>query len=159
MKIIFLDIDGVMNTHHTPVTTVFHNDIPYMGCMDQEKVFMINNAVDLHGFKVVLSSTWRMNPRWRELMKANGFIFEFFDLTPNYYGRTSRGTEIADWIKLSGADKDPDFRYAIIDDNGDMLAGQGPHFFKTEWGIGLTEEIMNKVILHLNCFATNYHAK
>jgi membrane-bound lytic murein transglycosylase MltF len=40
-------------------------------------------------------------------------------------------------------------RYAILDDDTDMLPEQLPNFFQTTWEEGLTEEIAEKVIAHL----------
>lgn len=152
MKVIFLDIDGVVNTHLTPVGWVPNPEKPgetVMTCADQEKVFMLNNMVDKHGFKVVLSSSWRMDKEWRATMKANGFIFEFLGSTPDFYGRTSRGTEIQSWLEGAKGMHPPVEGYAIIDDNADMLAQQKPNFFKTQWGVGLTQEIADAVEAHL----------
>jgi hypothetical protein len=59
-------------------------------------------------------------------------------------GLTSRGTEIKTWL-----DSHQDVScYAILDDNTDFLVGQP--LFKTSWDKGLTEEIAEKVISHLN---------
>lgn len=138
-------MDGVMNTMKTPVLTKDGK----MVCADQEKVFFINRLVDRTDCKVVLSSAWRIDPDWRETMKANGFVFEFLDRTPDYYGRTSRGTEIKDWLHLSGADQVDDLRYAILDDNGDMLDEQKPNFFKTNLLEGVTEQMVNDIEKHL----------
>ena len=38
----------------------------------------------------------------------------------------------------------------ILDDDSDMLIWQQDSFFKTDWKIGLTEEISDKIIEHLN---------
>ena len=64
-----------------------------------------------------------------------------------------RGVEIYNWINknVPYEERDTTFRYAILDDDSDMLLWQKDHFFKTEFnGGGLTEEIAQKVISHLN---------
>jgi len=155
MKVLFLDLDGVVNTHRTPVRTELdptNKDLTVMICSDPEKVFMLNKLVDRHDFKVVLSSSWRADPNWRTVMKANGFVFPFLDRTPDNRGLSSRGSEIRTWIGSWNL-HNPDNRvekYAIIDDNADMLEEQMPNFFKTSWGVGLTDEIAEQVITHLN---------
>lgn len=55
-----------------------------------------------------------------------------------------RGEEIAVMLERFQPDK-----YAILDDNNDMLEDQLPSFFQTDGTIGLTKEIADKVILHL----------
>lgn len=57
-----------------------------------------------------------------------------------------RGHEIQAWL-----DKHPEVeKYAILDDDSDMLPEQMPNFFKTTFQNGLLEETMYKVIKHLN---------
>ena len=115
---------------------------------DPFKVFLLNKAQDLHGFQVVLSSSWRHSKTWREDMKAQGFVFEFLDRTPIERGphMTCRGDEIQAWL-----DAHPEVtRYAILDDDDDMLKVQITNFFKTTWEEGLLEETMDRVIAHLN---------
>ena len=57
-----------------------------------------------------------------------------------------RGHEIQEWL-----DKHPEVtRYAILDDDSDMLPEQMPNFFKTTFQNGLIEDIAKKVTEHLN---------
>lgn len=153
MRILFLDIDGVLNHHMTP----HRHDGTHLIHMDQEKVFMLNRAQDRSGFQVVLSSSWRHGNDWRGAMRANGIIFGFLDRTPlsvpwplTSYAGGRRGSEIKTWLDTHPS---PDaISYAILDDENDMLPEQQSHFFKTSgwFGQGLTQDLMDQVEAHLN---------
>lgn len=145
--VLFLDIDGVMNhlgvIYHTPARW---NDKGHLLMMDDDKVFMLNLAVDKYGFAVVLSSAWRHHDDWRDQMKSNGLVFPFLDRTPlKVKNSKNRGSNIQAWL-----DAHPEVeRYAIIDDAADMLDHQLPNFFRTDAKIGLTPEIMQAIVDHL----------
>ena len=53
MKVIFLDIDGVLNSMSCKAT------IEGFDFVEDEKVALLKEIIDLTGAKVVLSSTWR----------------------------------------------------------------------------------------------------
>lgn len=158
MKVLFLDIDGVVNCSKTMQR---HRGVigidPYMA-------LLVDRIVQATGCEVVLSSTWRLWPETREEVKRQ--VCQFIDTTPQLlrsmsnggfingedydgkggYQSASRGYEIQDWL-----DRHPEVtQYAILDDDSDMLAQQKPNFFKTTWDDGLNEEIANRVIAHLN---------
>jgi hypothetical protein len=116
----FLDIDVVLNCigFFDRTKTRLNG---YIG-MDPELVARFDVLAKETGANVVLSSTWRLDPKWREAMKANGRTCGFLDRTPRLprpdgtgwdYGE--RGKEIAAWVS-----KHPEVeRYAIIDDDED----------------------------------------
>jgi hypothetical protein len=56
MKVIFLDIDGVLNCDKTPNPRKF----PYI--VDKKLLVRLRKLLDRTGAKVVLSSTWRCDP-------------------------------------------------------------------------------------------------
>lgn len=149
MRVIFLDIDGVLNTHLTP--TRWSDKHSHLLAMDQDKVFLLNNMVDKHGFQVVLSSSWRIDKDWRGAMKANGLVFDFLDCTPDYQLSTGRGTEIKAWMDMWATDhpEDPIERCAIIDDDTSMRPEQLDNFFRCFWGVGLTEKMAGDIEKHL----------
>jgi histidinol phosphatase-like enzyme len=53
MKVIFLDIDGVLNCKHTP------NPRNFQFIVDPVLLNRFNNLLKLSGAQVVLSSNWR----------------------------------------------------------------------------------------------------
>lgn len=155
MKVIFLDYDGVINridspNYATPVVMV--GDIMTMA--DQELVYRLNLIVDRTGAEIVLSSSWRHQPNWREALKASGVFKPIFSRTPTRsdpkkYGIKSeflcRGHNIQDWLDEHLVEK-----YAIIDDSSDMLHMQLPNFFRTKTEEGLTQEIADAIEKHLS---------
>ena len=111
---------------------------------------LVDRIIQATGCKVVLSSTWRLFEESRKEVAKQ--VCEFIDVTPRLfsgiYAPKERGHEIKQWL-----DQHPEVtRYAILDDNSDMLEEQLPNFFKTEWfgDGGLNQEIADRVIAHLN---------
>lgn len=141
MKILFLDIDGVVNC-----ATTAQRHRGAIG-IDPYRAFMVGQIVLETGCEIVLSSTWRLGEESREEVRKQ--VYPFIDITPNLWKAKEnkiRGDEIKDWL-----DKHPEVeKYAILDDDSDMLPEQMPNFFQTTWAEGLTEEIKKKLIEHLN---------
>lgn len=82
------------------------------------------------GAQVVLSSTWRKHDDWLDYGPA--LDLPIIDRTPQ--GMGPRGQEIADWL----AGHPEVERYAIIDDDADMLPEQMPYFVQTRYGDGFS---------------------
>lgn len=149
MKIIFLDIDGVLNSYQTQPE-------PEKGLMftiHAPLAARLNALVARTGAQVVLSSTWRCDPNWRATMREAGLV-EMMDRTPTMrrpsgtsFDYCERGKEIGAWLA-----EHPDVDgYAIIDDDNDMLPEQQPNYFRTSlFEGGLTEEIAGRVATHLH---------
>ncbi len=145
MKVILLDIDGVMNKTNTP-------SLGMVGCLDRELVDRFNKLARDTNAKVVLTSVWRKHPGWVAVLLAGGFDMDrFIGNTPGDSKTTkTRGEEIAEWFELAKNSGVTIERYAIIDDNDDMLEEQKPSFFQTNADHGLTEEIAADIEKHLN---------
>jgi hypothetical protein len=135
MKILFLDIDGVINNRKTCLEP---NEF---WPIDKYMAFLVGRLVDRVDAKIVLSSSWRHHPDGiKEIEKRVGKVFDSTKTFSN-----TRGEEIKEWL-----DRHPEVtKYAILDDDSDMLPEQLPNFFKTSFSIGLTDEIINKVEEHL----------
>lgn len=126
-----------------------------MTMAEPELVYRLNLLVDRTSAEIVLSSSWRHSPTWREELKASGVVKPLLDRTPRYsdhkkYGiehnELCRGHNIQDWL-----DEHPEVKtYAIIDDSADMLPSQMGNFFKTDTAHGLTQEIADKIERHLS---------
>lgn len=137
MKVLFLDIDGVVNSR---ATTSFRSLYP----LDPHMAFMVGKIQLDTDCQVVLSSSWRHHPDGIKVVEES--IVKILDKTPTLDKLGVRGHEIQAWL-----DQHPEVeRYAILDDDADMLEEQLPNFFKTTFQNGLTEDIMYKVIAHLN---------
>lgn len=141
-RILFVDVDGVLNNQQTFARNLHETDPIDMAMLERVKRIIAET-----GCKIVLSSTWRLNDR--SLKKVQSFL-PILDITPDK-GNSSRGSEIEDWLTRQSLKSN--FwvsRYAILDDSNDMLEGQQPNFFRTDWLIGLTDDIADRVITHLN---------
>lgn len=142
MKVLFLDIDGVCNS----ATWVKQGNNPWHGT-DPTAVAIVKRIIAETKCKVVLSSTWRLYPEARAVVKRD--VCSFIDCTIDMqrggkWGVTDRGHEVQEWL-----DRHPEVtQYAILDDNSDFLPYQW--LFLTTWEHGITEEIADAVIAHLN---------
>ena len=57
-------------------------------------------------------------------------------------------TNTPDTAKILDRISEMEEKYAILDDDTDMLPEQFPNFFKTSWEVGVTPEIIEKVRKH-----------
>lgn len=143
MKVLFLDIDGVCNS----LEYAIRNNMNLWHATDPELVKLVRRIIDETGCKVVLSSTWRLYPEAREVVKRD--VCSFIDCTADMQagakrGIVARGEEVQAWL-----DAHPEVtQYAILDDDNDFLPSQW--LFKTTFEKGLTEDIADAVIAHLN---------
>lgn len=180
MKIIFLDIDGVLNSQKWYKHRWEQMDMkeveeryPFFE-FDPEAVQKLNHLVSETGSKVVVSSTWRMGRSVEELqalLNEVGFTGEVIDKTPVFHDLVGhsysvpRGCEIDHWLKEKGEfqrinwslEKQQEYaerakvkNYVILDDDSDMLYKQREHFVKTSSMSGLTDENVNLAIQILN---------
>ncbi len=135
-KVLFLDIDGVVNHHET-----HERHQGFIG-IDRNIAPLVAKIIAETDCDVVLSSTWRVHKAGREEVSER--VAPFQDITP-ILGK-SRGEEIQAWL-----DKHPEVeRYAILDDDPFMLDSQLPNVFKTSFYFGgLSEHLADKVIEHL----------
>jgi len=137
MNIIFLDIDGVLNCSKTKEFKTEKYAI------DKILLKRLKNIIEKTGVSIVLSSVWRFDENSCVYLKSIGI--NFIDKTPNFKNKI-RGYEIEAWLKEHPEVK----KYAILDDDSDMLFSQKPYFFKTSFKIGLTKEIEKDIIKYFN---------
>ena len=135
MKVIFLDIDGVLNCKQTANP----RELPYV--VDRRLLARFKRLLDRTGAKVVLSSTWRYDPAG--LFSAKRWGIPFIGVTPDMPKRPRRD-EIRAWLK-----KHPKVtRFAVIDDEDDEL-DELP-LFQPSAATGLTDKIVRGVVKYLN---------
>lgn len=149
-KILFLDIDGVVNSEEsfTKGSQRDHHGIdPYMA-------FLVGKIQLDTGCEVVLSSAWRGHEDNHQVIKQQ--VVDFIDITGHCCSGI-RGVEIHNWLTKNvekfystGYRDNKDVRVAILDDSCDMLLWQKDVFFQTNWKTGITEEIAKAVTDHLN---------
>src|ERR1700679_360161 len=105
MKIIFLDIDGVLNNTHTK------NPRKYPYIVEPEHLKRLQAAT---GAQIVISSTWRYDPVGR--LAAKHYEIPFVDVTPDLPEQPRRD-EIRQWIH----DHPRVERFIVIDDEDGEL--------------------------------------
>jgi hypothetical protein len=158
MKVIFLDIDGVLNCERAYVNG-YCKYVEWTwpdGTKDHHQSFApwckeyLNELIELTGAKIVISSTWRHSgiDFMRKVWEIEGMKGEIIGITPNFRGDINgynipRGCEIDYYLKkelnFSHINWDRDIQkeyiektgvenYIIIDDDSDMLYGQRNHF-------------------------------
>ena len=135
MKIIFLDIDGVLNNTQTKNPRKF----PYI--VEPELVDRIRDLQLATGAEIVLSSTWRYDPVG--LLAAKYYGIPFIDATPDLPGKARRD-EMRQWIH----DCHRVERFIVIDDEDDEL-DELPLFQPFD-KIGLDQETANAAGAYLN---------
>lgn len=135
MKVLFLDIDGVLNSEEYAISLGKGG----MLGINPEAVKILDRILEATGAKLVISSSWRGSSDLLADIRSN--VGEYIDITPRLSG--IRGLEVKTWL-----DTNPVDRYAILDDDSDFYKYQP--LFKTTWKKGLTDEIADKVIEYLN---------
>lgn len=159
-KIIFLDIDGVLNSMDYFEQT--KNCKGYTGTINPEKVKLLKKIVDRTGAEIVLSSTWRdlakrkdepehpMYTYLTDILQEYGL--KIIEHTP--YIDMNRPKEIKAWLD---SQPDTDIKFVSLDDDfpqqkydevgiGDCLVRT--IFFKKDGG--LQHEHVEKAIAILN---------
>lgn len=168
MKVIFLDIDGVLNANDDfggrgkPNPYVRDAD-GYRYCgISKSKVRRLKHVVDMTGAVIVLVSSWKRdyaeylvdheNPVGKYLRnKLREFNLSIYDHTLRYDGSQGayRGYEIQSWLKNHQDVKS----WVILDDvyyeDYDWLKYDS-HLVRTSEAYGLTDNLAEKAIQILN---------
>lgn len=146
MKIIALDIDGVLNREDGNHSSDH---------IDVDMVASLNKVIKATGVKVVITSTWRASMSKDDIqshLNKFGFIGDIIGMTDD--NAKSRFAQISDWMDDNGADD-----FVILDDIdvfkglrhiGAFVRMANNHFFQTDKLVGLTDDIANKMIARLN---------
>jgi len=107
-KVIFLDIDGVLNSKQTPNP----RELPYV--VDKRRMRVFKRLIARTRAKIVLISDWRHDPAGLFAARFHGIRYN--DVVPDR-PKKPRGDQIRAWLK-----KNPKFfRYVVIDDDDDEL--------------------------------------
>ena len=167
MKVIFLDIDGVLNTERYIVEAI-ENDMPvhdkYGHIFDYKSIEVLRNIIKESDAKIIISSTWRYSGirEMKEMWRQRKLPGEVIDITfardtskleeqkklfkelynEDIYNRT-RGQEIDIYLKTHPEVK----KYVILDDDSDMLDDQ--NFVKIDCYNGLEEKYINEILKYL----------
>ena len=159
--LIFLDIDGVFNCQ------LFYSSSQYKDYRESEKtnkldyyasqickerIKWFNELCKEINAEVIVSSTWRNGKsveQLQDIFDYCGGTFKVISKTP--HTGFERGTEISKWLKdnikpeTHGCNYFDFHKYAIIDDDSDMLLNQKFNFFQTDKYSGLTPNTCYKI--------------
>lgn len=136
-RILFLDIDGVLNSERScHAFGGYPHDFTPGGIarFDLVAVALVRRLCRESGAVVVLSSTWRYHFSAAEVAAALDLPVIGTTTIVNANDYASRGGEIAAWL----AEHPEVEHYAIIDDIDVMLPEQQAHFVQTDWRCGLS---------------------
>ncbi len=163
-KVVFLDIDGVLNTKwwYTQMDRNTPKD-KYGYAFDPNAVANLKKIIDETGADIVISSSWKSFgiSELEDMWQDRGLPGKLIGITPNTVSDemllsadldnmelfSIRGTEIKEWLTKHGKHVS---HYAIIDDMDNMLTEQRLHFVKTDPEIGITVDDAEKAIMILN---------
>lgn len=148
MKVIFLDIDGVLNSTRSYLGGKARHRKTDEDIVDHVKHDIDPVAIDLINFlrrytdaEIVVSSSHRLDFQWDgntrgldSYMRTLG-IDPILDATA-YLPNCMRGEEIELWLREHPGVT----RYVIIDDSGDMLPSQMDSFVQTDPSVGFTDK-------------------
>lgn len=137
MRVIFLDIDGVLTTHRTR----YHSP-------DVECVQRLNRLTEESDAKIVVSSTWRHRglQEMRRILRDWGVVAPVIGITPDLSRDSNgllvsveRGKEIGAWLE----EHQETGRFVILDDEDDM-GDEIACLVKTDTETGFREEDYQK---------------
>jgi hypothetical protein len=148
MRIIFLDIDGVLNSQ-----SYHHKCGGYKGSsrsaefLDPDAIDRLNYITNATHAKIVLSSSWRYGytnnlEGLQEMFQRNKIEADVIGMTPIIAG--PRGAEIQSWLDTN---KDASLieSFIIFDDSDDMIH-LSPRLIRTSLAYGLTSEHIRPAI-------------
>jgi hypothetical protein len=150
MKVIFLDIDGVLNNDETK--SQFGHGKGWDPILISRLVKIIKAVPDVG---IVMSSTWRVNTHFSTVpfqfaFATWGIQVPIIGCTPtaypqNPYKQDKRHVEISAWLDAARATgKKVD--YIVLDDEKDAGPGHEKFFVNTKKELGLTEADVTKAI-------------
>lgn len=162
-KLIFLDIDGVLNSElfykiRTEDELFLLEGYPLCE-IDPSAIEKINQIIRKTKANVVISSSWRIGRSiefFQELFNKRGFIGKIIGLTPHLTFKQNtetvpRGCEIEAYLsKNYNYNERSSIKYVIIDDDSDMMLYQRCNYLQTNEYDGITEEIVFDAINFLN---------
>lgn len=153
MKVIFLDVDGVLNSTYSDNISTGEKGWMW-DTVSEYHLKKLKRIVDKTDAKIVLSSSWR---EYHPLLTGDGeitdellkilvhkldiFGLSIYDVTPELRLQI-RGNEIKQWLDNHSEVE----KYVIIDDEYDFRYEQEPFVIRTTMTNGLTDELSDLAI-------------
>ena len=163
-KVLFLDIDGVLNTKwwYTQMDKNTPKD-KYGYAFDPNAVANLKKILDETGADIVISSSWKCMglSQLEEMWEERNLPGKIVGITPNSVSDELllnadidnielfhiRGTEIREWLRKNSKRVS---HYVILDDMDNMLPEQQDHFVWIDPDIGITDGNAAQAIMTLN---------
>ena len=167
-KIVFLDIDGVLNSEEwfDKCSNKLVSDDICDSDVDPDAINRLIKFLDDTNAKIVLSSSWRSLNVQSTILEFSTFcnnllqklIPYIIGVTPRFYKYMKRGNEIKYWMNMLSIDYyalvkhgcllenveiSKNYRYVIVDDDNNILRGQ--NFVQIDFQTGLTDEDVNNM--------------
>jgi hypothetical protein len=158
-NVIFLDIDGVLNSEKL-ITELYNKNIKEYGniynFIDDDIVNKLTYFCKLYKLNIVLSSSWRYfyfddtiknftKNRYRKLHSLIPYIIGqtprlYIEKENGRYEQLCRGDEIQHYINKYHIEN-----YVILDDDSDILDSQINHFIHVDYKYGLTNKNFKQI--------------
>ena len=155
MNILFLDIDGVLNSkqwHSSDSCKALGNSVKRY--FDPVCMKYLNSIISETEARVIISSSWRILRSLQDLQdlfKSVGFTGKIYGMTPDLSifqpdSENLRGLEIQQWITNNQRYFKTAIQYIILDDEDGFLENQQQYFFQINSDIGLNDSLTGKII-------------
>ena len=146
IKIIFLDIDGVLNSRKSLA------NFKSLWQLSPNNISQLNRILEATNAKIVISSSWRLCREISSELESYlnndcGIKGEIIGRTPAIGLSRRRGCEIATWLEEWQGE--PIDSFVILDDGSDMEPFM-ERLCQTSFEVGLTEQDADKAIKMLN---------
>lgn len=154
MKVLFLDVDGVLNSHKFLYRGDGRCDKEWINMLDPAACARLERVLSETGAVVVLSSSWRAHftaKQFEELIRPLVPSARVVDRTRNGYGETDarvvvtsseRGFQIQEWLNDCPREVTA---FAIVDDSSDMVH-LSEKLVQTTWADGLLDEHVTRLV-------------
>ncbi len=143
MKVIFLDIDGVLNSEEWDKhVQSFTYGARFNSCylLSQEMILLLQNVVYQTNADIVLTSSWRTNERAMDALRKQLSLYHLpVRDTTLYSTYNTRADDVNEWLR----DNPSVHSYVIVDDYDDGFTQDktlSTHFVQTTYARGLTFE-------------------
>lgn len=150
-KVIFLDIDGVLNSAKWKQEVRDTYGIDAITVLDQGALFLLSELVSWTNARLVLSSSWRVSAFAREAVQDNLRPYDLSLYSWTEQEKGCRGDQIEAWLH-----KHPEVtKFVILDDDNDM-GNLMDHLVQTDYYSGLKVKHINKAYEILTEGEDNY---
>lgn len=144
IKIVFLDIDGVLNSHNYFLSRPSPKDYDHSSMLDPVAMQRLNRLLKATDAVVVISSSWRNGhnvEQLDDLLRSRGFAGRIIGMTATDSDVPTRGGEIQAWLSLHPTVES----FVILDDDRDS-ENLSNRWVQTTFMNGLQDNHVDKAI-------------